>query len=248
VWPSFWPTNDAVVFELEVQNNGRDWGGTRSKCDNASCVNDSTSGTQGELWWVNLTGTPQATRLDLLNGKGYLPTNAATQHTNDAVFDYEPTVNPVPSGGYAWVVFTTRRLYGNVATVPVYWSDPRYVDISATPTTKKLWVAAIDLNAPSGTDPSHPAFYLPAQELLAGNSRGYWVVDPCMPNGSSCQSGDECCGGYCEDVDGGFVCSSQPPACSNLNDKCMMTSDCCGAGGSQNVECINGRCALPNPK
>ena len=43
---------------------------------------------------------------------------------------------------------------------------------------KKLWVAAIDLNAPAGTDPRHPAFYLPAQELLAGNARGFWVVDP----------------------------------------------------------------------
>jgi hypothetical protein len=152
----------------------------------------------------------------------------------------------VPSGGYAWVVFTSRRLYGNVATINPWWSDPRYHDISTTPTPKKLWVAAVDLNAKPGTDPSHPAFYLPAQELLAGNSRGYWVVDPCQPNGTTCETGDECCGGYCEDVDGGFVCSAQPPACSNLNDKCTKSSDCCGA--SQGVQCINGRCAEPNPQ
>jgi hypothetical protein len=243
LWPSFMPTNDAVVFELETVYNGRDWGGTRSGCDSSgSCSN---AGTQGELWWLDLA-TKTATRLDNLNGKGYLPTLAATQHTNDATLDYEPTVNPVPSGGYAWVVFTSRRLYGNVATINPWWSDPRYHDISATPTTKKLWVAAIDLNAKPGTDPSHPAFYLPAQELLAGNSRGYWVVDPCQPNGTSCQTGDECCGGYCEDVDGGFVCSSQPPACSNLNDKCTTNTDCCGV--SQGVQCINGRCAEPNPQ
>jgi len=28
VWPSFLPTNDAVVFELETKSNGRDWGGS----------------------------------------------------------------------------------------------------------------------------------------------------------------------------------------------------------------------------
>ena len=28
VCPTFMPTNDAVVFELETVNNGRDWGGT----------------------------------------------------------------------------------------------------------------------------------------------------------------------------------------------------------------------------
>ena len=66
----------------------------------------------------------------------------------------------------------------------------------------KLWVAAIDLNAPAGTDPSHPAFYLPAQELLAGNSRGYWVVDPCHVDLTSCETGDECCGGFCRPAPG----------------------------------------------
>jgi hypothetical protein len=244
IWPSFMPTSDAIVFELEVQYNGRDWGGTRSSCDSTACVADSASGAQGELWWVDLT-SKTASRLDALNGKGYLPTNAPTQHTNDAVLHYEPTVSPVPSGGYAWVVFTSRRLYGNVATLPPYESDPRYTDLSKTATTKKLWVAAVDLNAKSG-DPSHPAFYLPAQELLAGNSRGYWVVDPCQPNGQSCQTGDECCGGYCKDVDGGFVCTDQPPPCSMLNDKCVADTDCCG-GAMSGIKCINGRCAQPGP-
>src|SRR6185437_1822881 len=66
VWPSFLPTNDAVVFELETKNNGHDWGGTRN-------------GAQGELWWVDVT-TGKAARLDSLNGLGYLPILAATNH------------------------------------------------------------------------------------------------------------------------------------------------------------------------
>jgi hypothetical protein len=243
VWPSYLPTNGAVVFELETQSNGRDWGGTRATCDSNTCASQSTKGSKAELWWVDVA-TRKAARLDSLNGLGYLPTAPATDHIDDPSMNYEPTVNPVPSGGYAWVVFTSRRLYGNVATLKPYWSDPRYVDLSTQPTTKKLWVAAVDLSGTPGSDVSHPAFYLPAQELLAGNSRGYWVVDPCMSDGTTCATGDQCCGGYCE----ANVCSStRPPTCSQLNDKCTSDDQCCGSAMSGGPTCINGRCAVKVP-
>ncbi len=207
----------------------------------ATCSNP---GTQAQLYWVDVaTGT--AAPLSALNGGAYLPANPDGGHPDDTVLNYEPTVNPVAGGGYAWVVFTSRRTYGNVATIPPYESDPRYFDISASPTTKKLWVSAIDLNAAPGTDPSHPAFYLPGQELLAGNSRGYWVVDPCEPNGSSCLTGEQCCGGYCTEVDGGLMCSDRPPPCSTQFDVCTQTSDCCGP--AQGMQCIAGRCATSTP-
>jgi hypothetical protein len=228
IFPSFLPTNDAVVYERETASDG-ELGATRN-------------GSRGELWWVT-TSSPQPVRLDKLNGLGYVP-NFGTNHADDATLNYEPTVNPVPSGGYAWVVFTSRRAYGNIATIDPFWSDPRYHDISSTPTTKKLWVAAVDLNATPGTDPSHPAFYLPAQELLAGNSRGYWVVDPCKPDGTSCQTGDECCNGYCRDVDGGLVCQPNTGGCAHEFEKCTSSADCCAG---LNLSCINGRCAQQNP-
>ena len=156
VFPAFLPTSDAVIFEHETASDG-EFGATRN-------------GSRGELWWVDLK-THTAAALALLNGAGYLPTGG-TNHTEDATLQYEPTVNPVASGGYAWVVFTSRRLYGNIATQDPFLSDPRDYDPVTGITTKKLWVAAIDLNAKPGTDPSHPAFYLPAQELHACNSRG----------------------------------------------------------------------------
>ncbi len=229
LFPAFLPTNDAVIFEEETASDG-EFGATRD-------------GTMGELWWVDLA-TQTAAPLANLNGVGYLPTGP--NHMADQTLNYEPTVNPVPSGGYAWVVFTSRRMYGNVATQDPFLSDPRDYNPALSATTKKLWVAAIDLNAKPGTDPSHPAFYLPAQELLAGNSRGYWVVDPCEPNGDSCITGDQCCSGYCQDVDGGFVCGTQPPGCSALSNKCMTSSDCCGY--AQGIQCIDGFCAQPTPQ
>ncbi|HEY1697711.1 MAG TPA: hypothetical protein VGG39_36375 [Polyangiaceae bacterium] len=236
LFPAFLPTNDAVVFEEETASDG-EFGATRSITGTGS-----GAASRGELWWADLK-TQTAAPLAALNGAGYLPTGA-NSHDQDATLNYEPTINPVASGGYAWVVFTSRRMYGNVATINPFNSDPRYTDISVTPTTKKLWVAAIDLNAKPGTDPSHPAFYLPGQELLAGNSRGYWVVDPCEQNGASCLTGDQCCSGYCEDVDGGFVCGTQPPGCSGLSNKCTQASDCCGY--QQGIQCIDGFCSQAN--
>jgi hypothetical protein len=165
---------------------------------------------------------------------------------NDTTLHYEPTVNPVPSGGYAWVVFTSRRLYGNVATQDPWLSDPRNYNPASAPNTKKLWVAAIDLNAQPGTDPSHPAFYLPAQELMAGNSRGYWVVDPCEQNGLSCLTGDQCCSGYCGPTEAGLVCGTPPAGCVSLSNKCTQNSDCCGS--SSGIQCIDGYCATPTPQ
>jgi hypothetical protein len=245
-YSSFFPNAAGVVFEVELSNPTGDFGYTWS--------NNNPVGNTGELWWIDVaTKTP--TRLDKLNGRGpsgtiTLPAQpgGATVHTpaQDVTLNYEPTVNPIASGGYAWVVFTSRRMYGNVAQLGPWVSDPRGYPWKDQITDKKLWVAAVDLNAPAGTDPSHPAFYLPAQEIHAGNSRGYWTVEPCKANGQSCITGDQCCAGYCEPVpDAGLECTMQAPVCSGEYDKCTTTSDCCASPG---IQCINGVCTLSSPK
>jgi hypothetical protein len=239
-FPSFFPTNDAVAFHYQIVNSNHRY--------------NTWHGAEAQIWWSDLaTGT--ATELYALNGNAaggatsYLPTGP-NNHGNDTVLNYEPTVNPVSSGGYIWVIFTSRRLYGNVATTDPWQSDPRSYDDTkvANTTTKKLWVAAIDLNAKPGTDPSHPAFYLPAQELLAGNARGFWVLPPCEADGMSCTSGDQCCNGYCEaGGDGGsLICTNTPPntMCSALGDKCTTSASCCD---TSNV-CINGFCSVSGPQ
>lgn len=240
LYPSFLPTNTGVVFELELVNNGRGFGETRSNCDSSSGCSDT--GTRAELWWVDMA-TKQAHALSKLNGVGMVP-NGPNTHTADATLNYEPTVSPIPSGGYAWVIFTSRRMYGNIATLNPFWSDPRFHDISTDPTTKKLWVAAVDLNAAPGTDPSHPAFYLPGQELLAGNSRGYWSLDPCRPDLEGCGSGDQCCGGYCRGpTETTKICSSTKPQCSQEFEKCDTAADCCDQAAG--AVCLNARCVTP---
>ena len=108
-YSSFLPTSAGVVFEVELSKASGAWGYT-------------WQGNTGELWWADVA-TGMAHRLDRLNGYGpsgvYLPGNANGKMTHtpaqDATLNYEPTVNPIASGGYAWVVFTSRRMYGNVA-------------------------------------------------------------------------------------------------------------------------------------
>ncbi len=242
LYPSFLPTGSGVVFQVETQSSGRNFAETRSTCDASGPCSDV--GAHGELWWVDVA-SKQAHALTKLNGVG-LPTGP-NAHDADATLNYEPTVSPIPSGGYAWVIFTSRRLYGNVATLNPFWSDPRYHDLSQSPTPKKLWVAAIDLNAAPGTDPSHPAFYLPAQELLAGNSRGYWSLDPCRADGEGCGSGDQCCGGFCRGPnDTGKTCSSNNGGgCSAEFERCTTHADCCGAATAGAV-CVNQLCVIPD--
>ena len=221
-WPAFLPTNDALVFQKSPGI------GTSSA---------------SQIWWSDLK-TGKATLLGQLNGVDMgaqsIPTSA--DHPDDPMRNYEPTVGPLATGGYAWVIFTSRRLYGNIATLPPGASDPRNFDLVAGVSPKKLWVAAVDLNAPPGTDPSHPAFYLPGQELHGSNSRGFWVFGPCHADGAACQTGDQCCGGFCQPNDKGMlVCSNKKPSCSADQESCKVAADCCNAKDM----CLNGFCAPP---
>jgi hypothetical protein len=348
VWPSFLPNNTAIVYEQEVFHNGNvggtgatsDYAGTRSGCDNSGVCNND--GAKGELWWTNINGASQPTRLNRANGltsagaldiptgatnptckvgtmlctanaeccsgscsgsglpggvmmcKGIVkyagntcaaasecesgvctagvctgtkpaavinqPYLAGHSALVEPVLNYEPTVNPDPTfttagaPEYYWVVFTSRRQFGNIATINPFWSDPRRQNISKTVTPKKLWVAAISANPTPGTDPSFPAFYLPGQEWISGNSKGYWVQDACTaPNAvrsaaNECQSNADCCGAPTTSV-----CSVQTPianpvkrhcvpvgTCSDLGGACGSDTDCCGGNF-----CTNGTCQNP---
>jgi hypothetical protein len=163
-----------------------------------------------------------------------LTTHPPSSYAADWNLNYEPTILPQAAGGYAWVMFTTRRVYGNMATVNPFWSDPRFEDLSAYPTPKKLWVAAIDLNATPGTDPSHPAFYLDGQELLAGNSRGYWVLDACKPVGSTsaslCTSDLDCCSGEVCTLDTPLPTPATSHCATAPSTACVATGSPCVAG------------------
>ncbi len=134
------------------------------------------------------------------------------------------------AGGYFWIVFTSIREYGNV-----------YQGASVQ---KQIWVAAITPGSKTGVDPSHPPFYLPNQSDTR-NERGFWALEPCKAVGKSCDTGDECCDGFCRPSDPNDpmspkVCKPPGGGCSQNSEKCTKTSDCCGAAGG--TTCIGGFC------
>ncbi len=255
-WPAFFPDGSAVVYQqqLVAGADGNDLGDLRTR-----------KGAKAYLAWTAADGSGTPTPLAKANGVGHVPALAAPisltctgdgvpvggidpSHADDVNLNYEPTMNPVASGGFAWVVFTSRRMYGSVADIPPFCSDPRGVDLIENITPKKLWVAAIDLNAAPGTDPSHPAFYLPAQELLAGNARAFWVLDPCRTDGETCDTGDQCCNGFCSSTGMGddlLECTPGPSGeCSKPQEACDTAADCCDMTNL----CINGFCAPQTPQ
>ncbi|MDD9947155.1 MAG: hypothetical protein OXU20_39310 [Myxococcales bacterium] len=157
--------------------------------------------------------------------------------------DYIPTVSPVAAGGYYWMFFTSKRAFGNTKAEPI-----------PTPDSKQIWVSALSIpggdarfDASMGQDPSHPAFHLPGQELESGNIRAFATLNPCKADGESCETGIDCCGGFCTDGVCGTPPPDEPPRCSQIDEACTTVADCCDAD-SDEVACIAGFCAyLPPP-
>jgi hypothetical protein len=193
-------------------------------------------GVPGDLYAVNVTAPGTEVPLATVDGTNY-PFAAGSR---DLHLNYEPTFAPVAAGGYFWLVFHSRRTYGTKITTVPYVSKGEGV--------KQLWVAAFDQAPTTGTDPSHAPFYLAGQSPIALNTRGYWALAPCKGDGQPCQSGTDCCGGYCDTPpDGGApVCEPVPTGgCAQNGDKCTKTGDCCNAASG--VTCINGVCSEPPP-
>jgi hypothetical protein len=213
-WPAFTPDTKSVLYHA-----------------GSSTAFETDKDATGDLYVVDIA-TKKSSRLDAADGySAAAPSTATYLPANDPGLSFAPTVLPEAVGGYFWVVFTSHRSYGNIAPSKDNGDQ-----------NGKLWVAAIDIGATPGTDPSHPAFFLDGQELVSDNLRGFWVLNPCQQNGTSCSSGDDCCSGFCvASAEGGaLTCGAQPTtSCSPEGDKCTTASDCC----SSTDQCINGWCS-----
>ena len=184
----------------------------------------------------------------------------------DDQLNYLPAVNPAQAGGFNWVVFTSRRMWGNMAYANPWDADPNQgcstcvttagalqycnysgqsctvgTNCSKSVPTKKLWIAALNATYTPGADPSHPAFYLPGQELAAGNSNGYWVNTPCAAVGSSCNINDDCCGGAGASPTNVCKITTAPSTktCQPVGGACVAAGAVCNTPGSPG-DCCNG--------
>jgi hypothetical protein len=243
-WPFMLPDNHAVIF---VRTDGTDFsgngagvmstgrggafggGGTGMAPFSELSIVDVASGTSTVLAKAMGYNTPA----DAAANRTYLPFGDEELHHN-----YFPTVSPVAAGGYFWVFFDSLRHYGGLGT------------------QRQLWGAAIDISADGKyeLDPSHPAFYLPGQELGTGNHRAFAALDPCKKDGDTCTSGIDCCGGFCyidgpvELVDPVGSCSPKKMMCAKRDERCISDVDCCPPDPGQPANtCIAGFCAYIAP-
>ncbi len=235
-YPSGTPDGKWVVYQRATLNAD-----TRGTCvpGEPACRYDN----RADLYLAQSSEKAAEIPLTKLNGTGY-PFAAGSR---DLSWNFEPAFAPVAAGGYFWVVFTTRRSYGNAYEGALGGADQ----------VKQLWVAAIDTTVTPGKDPSHAAFRLPGQALtfkdVAGvsqnslNMSGFWALEPCKTDGVTCAAGSDCCGGFCEKKEGetAGTCKSVPPPCSAEGDKCSKDDDCCGKG--EGARCIGGFCSQRPP-
>jgi hypothetical protein len=241
-WPTFLPDGKGVIFHQ----------GDSLDSDVFVCDSCALTPQLAELRLVN-TADNTTKKLNAVNGRDaagqlYLPYG----ETVEGSMNYEASVLPVAVGGYYWVLFTSRRAYGNFIS-PTSGNPPGAdaFGTEANPSPrKKIWIAAIDIDYAGKDDPSHPAFYLPGQELQTANMRAFAALAPCKPNNMSCETGADCCGGFCRETsrsaDGTPVLQCVPPpvnTCSNVQEPCTTVADCC----VQTNMCINGRCAQVIP-
>jgi hypothetical protein len=237
---------------------------TTLMCGGAACGLDSSG---GYPTWAQLSSSGGCA-----GGCGGCQTAAyltALGNGNDALENFKPTVNPQVTGGYQWVVFMSRRMYGNVGVLNPYASNPRTtaeIQNTATPQypeSKKLWVAAMNATPMAGSDPSYPAFYLDGQELYAGNSRSYWVLPQCIVPSATrstatvCTSNQDCCStgtGTPASCTLDIPIATNPPTkhcvpntsivCSADGAACNVDGDCCNLA-SEGTRCSGGLCTQP---
>lgn len=177
----------------------------------------------GDLYLASVDTPGVEVRLANANGDNY-PFAAGDR---DRHYNYEPTFAPQPSGGYMWVVFTSRRTYGTRRT-------------EGHNAVKQIWMTAIDLHPEPGKDPSHPAFWVRGQDPMDLNMRAYWALDPCIQKGDTCKQDSDCCDGSpC--VDG--KCGG-PSSCVEVGQFCEADVDCC----DPEAKCRDNTCDYDMPK
>ena len=79
--------------------------------------------------------------------------------------------------------------------------------------------------------------------------RGFASLAPCLVDGNTCETGSDCCNGFCrqtgnDPTTGAPVLACVPPpmtgpTCSNVDEPCKTAADCCDPRDL----CINMRCA-----
>ncbi|MEZ4451348.1 MAG: hypothetical protein R3B09_17850 [Nannocystaceae bacterium] len=161
----------------------------------------------GQLWLVGVDGQ-NAKKLQIASADNK---------------SFNPTFAPLRAGGYFWVVFMSRRDYGNTLVGT---------------NRQQLWITAISDPPTDEPDPSNPPFYIRGQEGCAKSENAYFAPDPCIEElNKPCESGIDCCSGHCVQMGELKVCGEKG-SCSEDGNACESDADCCNVDSP----CVDGYC------
>jgi hypothetical protein len=150
-YPAYAPDGRLLVFDRSTCTSGSSTGGECNADTNATAtlwaIDSQASG-------ASAIALANANRPGIADGAATALTNSFPKW-NPFVFDQSST-----GGHVAWITFSSKRQYG----------------LRAPPGGGTLlWMAAIDLDAPAGADPSSVAFALPFQDLTTSNHIAQWT-------------------------------------------------------------------------
>ncbi|MCX5742219.1 MAG: hypothetical protein NT062_06965 [Proteobacteria bacterium] len=154
-YPSFAPDGKLLVFNESTCTSGN----TGGECNGDT---DPTA----KLYGIDGIAGGTITPFDHANAPG-IADNGKTALTNSFP-KWNPFVfrNTASGGRLAWITFSSTRKYG-------LRSPPGSGTL--------LWMAAVDLDAPAGTDPSLAAFALPFQDITTSNHIAQWTTQVVPP-------------------------------------------------------------------
>ena len=149
-YPTYAPDGRLLVFDESTCTSGNAKGGECNADTNATATLKALDSMVG--------GTPVV----LANANKPGVADGATTALTNSFPKWNPFVfqKTVSGGHLAWITFSSKRQYGL-----------RMPPGSGT----LLWMAAIDLDAPAGTDPSYVAFALPFQDITTSNHIAQWT-------------------------------------------------------------------------
>jgi hypothetical protein len=164
---------------------------------------------------------------------------------------WAPFVQDYKGKRIAWITFSSTRSYGlridnggkvdchpkeSPTTVPggsvPYY--PLFTDPANDCTRAQLWMAAIDLDTgkvATGGDVSHPAFWLPFQDITTNNHLGQWTqksFSGTCNTTNPCPTGFVCDNGGCAAIPP--VSTPPPPQAQCADNSNCATGQCCSAG------------------
>ncbi|MBL0213810.1 MAG: hypothetical protein IPQ07_08000 [Myxococcales bacterium] len=154
-YPSYAPDGKMLAFNESHCNSGN----TGGECD-------ADTNPSAKLWAVDGINGGATTEMVRANSPGIA--DAGQTNLTNTYPKWNPFVftRDKAGGRLAWITFASTRKYGL-----------RNPPGSGT----LLWMAAVDLDAPAGTDPSYAAFALPFQDITTSNHIAQWTTQVVGP-------------------------------------------------------------------